>query len=71
MKINNGEKEVEIMRNGTQLYPTISRGNAANLNQAIDFQVARIVVEAIILVLDIIGLRIPRIWEKFTILRSK
>lgn len=41
------------------MYPTTTLGSSGNLKQASDLQTASIVVEAIILVLEIIGIEIP------------
>lgn len=41
------------------MYPAITLGSLGNLKQASDYQIASIVVEAIILVLELIGVEIP------------
>lgn len=59
ININEREKKAQIKRNGKEMYPTITLGSSGNLKQASDLQTASIVVEAIILVLEIIGIAIP------------
>ncbi|CAC5413453.1 unnamed protein product [Mytilus coruscus] len=59
ININEKEKKAQIKRNGKEMYPAIALGSSGNIMQASDLQTASIVVEAIILVLEIIGIEIP------------
>lgn len=59
ININEKEKKAQIKRNGKDMYPAITLGSLGNFKQASDYQIASIVVEAIILVLELIGVEIP------------
>ncbi|XP_071180972.1 uncharacterized protein [Mytilus edulis] len=59
ININEKEKKAQITRNEKDMYPVITLGSLGNLKQASDYQIASIVVEAIILVLELIGVEIP------------
>ncbi|CAC5413451.1 unnamed protein product [Mytilus coruscus] len=64
ININEKEKKAQIKRNGNEMYPAITLGSLGNLKQASDYQIASIIVEAIILVLELIGVAIPDDEEK-------
>lgn len=59
ININEKQKKAQIKRNGKDMYPAITLGSLGNFKQASDYQIASIVVEAIILVLELIGVEIP------------
>ncbi|VDI16525.1 Hypothetical predicted protein [Mytilus galloprovincialis] len=59
ININEKEKTAQINRDGQEMYPAINLGSSGNIMQASDLQTASIVVEAIILVLEIIGIEVP------------
>lgn len=59
IRITEAEKKAEIRRNGNVMYPSISLDTVANINQATNLQIASIVVEALIVVLDLVGVNIP------------
>lgn len=59
VKINEKEKKAQFLRNGNEMYPAIPLDTAGHLNQASDLEIASIVVESIILILEIIGVGVP------------